>query len=101
MSMVLGTVAAQQQIARTSDLDLEISKIQQAKIDLQRNVADLVDAGSDLDPKSPAAKQLEARKEALVNLEKKLDMQLQAYEGQKATVNKSLGYIQQNCGQSK
>ena len=93
MSIVLSTVATQQKIARTSDLDLEISKIQQAKIDLQRNVADLVDAGSDLDPKSPAAKQLEARKEALVNLEKKLDMQLKAYEAEKQQVNSSLGYI--------
>ncbi len=93
MGIVLSTVASQQKISRTSDLDYKISQAQQAKISLQRSVAELLDAGSDLDPKSPAAKQLEARKEALQNLEKKLDMQIDAYTKERGTVESALSAI--------
>ena len=46
------------------------------KITLETKMA----LGNDLDPDNPAVKQLEARRDKLIILEKKLDLQMQEYQ---------------------
>ncbi len=80
MGIVSGTVTQQYLIAYQNELEYKISLIEQAKLGLSSSVAELVTAGSDLDPESPAVKQLEMRRERLNALEKRLDMQLAEYQ---------------------
>ena len=46
--------------------------------------------GNDLDPENPAVKQLEARRDKLTVLEKKLDLQMQEYQNRLKMVNAEL-----------
>ena len=46
--------------------------------------------GNDLDPDNPAIKQLEARRDKLAILEKKLDLQMQEYQNRLKMVNAEL-----------
>lgn len=62
------------------DLEYKIQLVQQAKADLTAQDAQLINAGTDLSADSPVLKQLEARKERLHLLEKKLDQQLLQYQ---------------------
>lgn len=62
------------------DLEYKIQLVHQAKADLTTQEAQLVNAGTDLSADSPTLKQLEARKERLHLLEKKLDQQLVQYQ---------------------
>ena len=59
------------------DLEYKIQLVHQAKADLTTQE---VNAGTDLSADSPTLKQLEARKERLHLLEKKLDQQLVQYQ---------------------
>ena len=61
------------------DLEYKIQLVSKAKMDLSSQSAELISAGTDLDPNSPVVKQLEARREKLQMLEKKLDQQMLAY----------------------
>lgn len=76
MSIILGAIGKQQNIAETHDLENEIVTIRQSKMHLAASIKDLMNAGTDLDPENPLVKQLEARKERLAQLEKQLDMKL-------------------------
>ena len=68
------------------DLEYKIQLVSQAKSDLSAQSMELVNAGTDLDPNSPVVKQLEARKERLHMLEKKLDQQMLQYQSRLALV---------------
>lgn len=72
------------------DLEYKIQLITQAKMGLSQSVTDLLNAGTDLDPDNPVVKQLEARKEKLYLLEKKLDMQLQQYNSKLQMIEKEM-----------
>lgn len=80
MGIVSSTVTQQYLIAYQNELEYKISLIEQAKLGLTSSVNDLVHAGSDLDPESPAVKQLEMRRERLNQMEKKLDLELSEYK---------------------
>lgn len=62
------------------DLEYKIQLITEAKMNLSRTVTDLLNVGTDLDADDPVVKKLEARKERLNIMEKKLDMQMQQYQ---------------------
>ncbi len=62
------------------DLEYKIQLITEAKMNLSRTVTDLLNVGTDLDSDDPIVKKLEARKERLNIMEKKLDMQMQQYQ---------------------
>lgn len=68
------------------DLEYKIQLVSKAKMDLSSQSAELISAGTDLDPNSPVVKQLEARREKLQMLEKKLDQQMLAYQSKLALV---------------
>ncbi len=73
--------------SQRSDLTYKIDLISQAKADLANQNAQLVNAGTDLSADSPVLKQLEARKERLHLLEKKLDQQLLHYQTQLSMID--------------
>ena len=72
------------------DLEYKIQLVTQAKSDLTSQDAQLVNAGTDLSADSPVLKQLEARKERLHLLEKRLDQQLMQYQSQLKMVETEL-----------
>ena len=72
--------------AQKLDLEYKIQLVSKAKMDLSSQSAELISAGTDLDPNSPVVKQLEARREKLQMLEKKLDQQMLAYQSKLALV---------------
>ena len=62
------------------DLEYKIQLITDAKMNLSKTCTDLINVGTDLSSDDPVVKMLEARKERLNQMEKKLDMQLQQYQ---------------------
>ena len=62
------------------DLEYKIQLITEAKLNLSKTCTDLLNVGTDLDSDDPILKQLEARKERLNQMEKKLDMQMEHYQ---------------------
>lgn len=98
MGIVSGTVTQQYLIAYQNELEYKISLIEQAKLGLSSSVAELVTAGSDLDPESPAVKQLEQRRERLNMLEKKLDLELAEYQTKLGMVRNNQKSNQQLMG---
>ena len=62
------------------DLESKMLIINQEKLRLTSSVNELMNVGSDMDPKSPEVKQLEKRKERLELIEKRLDEKMKRYE---------------------
>lgn len=61
-------------------LETKIQWIASAKMELVASSSEIMALGNDLDPENPAVKQLEARRDKLAILEKRLDMQMQEYQ---------------------
>lgn len=61
-------------------LESKIQWIASAKLELSASADEIMALGNDLDPENPAVKQMEARRDKLMILEKKLNMQQQEYE---------------------
>jgi predicted nucleic acid-binding Zn-ribbon protein len=70
------------------DLEYKIQLITQTRMGLATSVSDLMAIGNDFDPESPATKMLQQRQTKLNALEKKLEMQMQAYQGRLAAIQK-------------
>lgn len=86
--------------SQRSDLTYKIDLVTQAKADIASQNAQLVTAGTDLSADSPVLKQLEARKERLHLLEKKLDQQLLQYQTQLSMVDAQLKRCSEDFNQS-
>lgn len=71
-------------------LETKIQWIASAKLDLVSSSNDIMALGNDLDPNNPAVKQLEARRDKLTVLEKKLDLQMEEYQMRLEMVNKEI-----------
>ncbi len=69
------------------DLEYKIQLITEAKMNLSKTCTDLINVGTDLDSDDPMIKMLEARKERLNIMEKKLDMQMQQYQNKLQMIN--------------
>ena len=93
MGIVTQTVGQQKYIAMQMDLEYKINLINETKLNLTNSMNELVNVGSDFDPSNPMVKQLQARKEKLHQLEKKLDMQLQLYQTQLQLVQQNMGAL--------
>ena len=61
-------------------LETKVQWIASAKMELVASSDEIMALGNDLDPENPAVKQLEARRDKLIVLEKKLDLQMQEYQ---------------------
>lgn len=82
MGIVTKTVGSQQYLAMCSDLEFKINQVNEAKLSLTKSLNELVSIGTDMDPESVEAKQLQERKAKLHQFEKLLDMKLQEYQVQ-------------------
>lgn len=71
-------------------LESKIQWISTAKMELVASSDEILALGNDLDPDNPAVKQLEARRDKLSALEKRLDLQMQDYQNRLQMVNKEL-----------
>lgn len=71
-------------------LETKIQWISTAKMELTTSASEIMALGNDLEPDNPAIKQLEARRDKLAVLEKKLDLQMQEYQNRLQMVNKEL-----------
>ena len=71
-------------------LETKIQWISTAKLELTTSASEIMSLGNDLEPDNPAIKQLEARRDKLAVLEKKLDLQMQEYQNRLQMVNKEL-----------
>lgn len=69
------------------DLEMKIQTITESKLSLTKTIDELVNVGNDMDPESETVKQLQARRDKLNALDKKLDAQLQLYKSQLEMVN--------------
>lgn len=72
-------------------LENKIQWIASAKMDLLASSDEIMALGNDLDPDNPAVKQMEARRDKLAVLEKKLDMQMKEYQSRLEMVKTELG----------
>lgn len=87
-----------------NDLEYKIQLINTARTNLMGTINATMANGADLDPESPEVRLMEQRKQRLMLIDKKLEMELQQYQTQlqminaeEQTVNKSL---QQNIERS-
>ena len=71
-------------------IESKIQWITAAKMELFASSNEIMALGNDLDPDNPAVKQLQARKDKLTLLEKKLDLQLQEYQTRLNMINSEL-----------
>ena len=73
------------------DLEYKMQLISEAKMNLSKTCTDLLTVGTDLSSDDPMVKMLEARKERLNQMEKKLDMQMQQYQQKLQMINAEYG----------
>lgn len=71
-------------------LETKIQWISTAKMELVASSDEILALGNDLDPENPAVRQLEARRDKLSVLEKKLDVQMQEYQSRLQMVDAEL-----------
>ena len=76
--------------AYKTSLESKIQWIASAKMELVASADEIMSLGNDLDPENPAVKQMEARRDRLVVLEKKLDLQMQEYQNRLKMVDAEL-----------
>ena len=73
------------------DLEYKMQLITEAKMNLSKTCTDLINVGTDLSSDDPVVKMLEARKERLNQMEKKLDIQMQQYQQKLQMINQEYG----------
>lgn len=69
------------------DLEYKLQLISEAKMNLSKTATDILNVGTDLDADDPMVKMLEARKERLNIMEKKLDTQMNQYKTKLQMIN--------------
>ncbi len=101
MGLIAATVTKQYLIAYRNELEYKMTLIRQAKLGLSDSVSELIQAGNSYnDPENPIVKQLEARRERLNLLEKKLDMQLSEYETKLKIIEQNISQADSMIGSS-
>jgi len=95
MGLITSSFRQMYLIAYRYTLESKIQWISTAKLELVASSDEILALGNDLDPDNPAVKQLEARRQKLNALEKKLDMQMADYQNRIQMVNAELESCQQ------
>jgi hypothetical protein len=65
-----------------NDLEYKIQLINTARLNLMNEMNSLTANGADLDPESPEVKIMEQRRQRLMLIDKKLEMEMQQYQSQ-------------------
>ena len=81
-------------------LESKIQWIASAKMELVASSDEIMALGNDLNPENPAVKQLEAKRDKLTVLEKKLDLQMQEYQSRLQMVEKELDSTKDAVGKA-
>lgn len=90
MGLIASTYRMMYLTAYQLTLETKIQWIASAKMELVASSDEILALGNDLDPENPAVKQLEARRDKLAALEKRLDLQMQEYQNRLQMVSKEL-----------
>ena len=90
MGLITSTYRMMYLTAYQLTLEQKIQWIATAKMELVASSDEILGLGNDLDPENPAVKQLEARRDKLAILEKRLDIQMQEYQSRLKMVNAEL-----------
>ncbi|MBQ4114956.1 hypothetical protein IJD34_06085 [bacterium] len=90
MGLITSTFRMMYLTAYQLTLETKIQWISSAKMELCASSDEILSLGNDLDPDNPAVKQLEARRDKLTALEKRLDIQMQEYQTRLQMVQKEL-----------
>lgn len=80
MGLVSGIIRLTRLKDMQLDLEFKLQTLSQTKMQLATQGCDLVSIGTDLDPESPEAKQLEQRRQKLQLIEKKIDAEMNKYQ---------------------
>ena len=95
MGLITSTYRTMYLTAYKLTLESKIQWIATAKMELVASSDEILALGNDLDPENPAVKQLEARRDKLTILEKRLDLQMQEYQNRLKMVDTELQSCQQ------
>lgn len=90
MGLISSTYRMMYLTAYQYSLESKIQWISTAKMELVASAGEVMALGNDLEPDNPAVKQLEARRDKLNLLEKRLDLQMQEYQSRLQMVNREL-----------
>ena len=90
MGLISSTFRMMYLTAYKLTLESKIQWIATAKMELVASSDEILALGNDLDPENPAVKQLEARRDKLTVLEKRLDLQMQEYQNRLKMVDAEL-----------
>ena len=90
MGLISSTYRMMYLTAYQLTLESKLQWISTAKLELTASADEILALGNDLDPENPAVKQMEARRQKLVMLEKRLDLQIQEYQNRLQMVSKEL-----------
>lgn len=87
MGLATSQLRLMQLMLHRMDLQYKVQLISEAKMNLSKTCTDLLNVGTDLDSDDPMLKKLEARKERLNMMEKKLDTQMAQYNTRLDMIN--------------
>ena len=90
MGLITSTFRMMYLTAYKLTLESKVQWIATAKMELVASSDEILALGNDLDPDNPAVKQLEARRDKLTVLEKRLDLQMQEYQNRLKMVDAEL-----------
>ena len=90
MGLITSTYRMMYLTAYKLTLESKIQWIATAKMELVASSDEILALGNDLDPDNPAVKQMEARRDKLTVLEKRLDLQMQEYQNRLDMVSAEL-----------
>ena len=90
MGLITSTFRMMYLTAYKLTLESKIQWIATAKMELVASSDEILALGNDLDPENPAVKQLEARRDKLTGVEKRLDLQMQEYQNRLRMVDAEL-----------
>ncbi|MDD3593123.1 MAG: hypothetical protein PHX18_00675 [Candidatus Gastranaerophilales bacterium] len=80
MALASSQIREQMYIAQEHDLNNILTRLNSIKMNLSNNMNDLLNVGTNLDPDSPESRVIEARRQKLALLEKKMDMEIAQYQ---------------------
>lgn len=90
MGLISSTYRMMYLTAYQLTLESKLQWISTAKLELTASADEILALGNDLDPENPAVKQMEARRQKLTQLEKRLDLQIQEYQNRLQMVTKEI-----------
>ncbi len=100
MGVCTDTMTITRLSSQKHDLEYQTQLITDTKMKLARSASELMQVGTDLDPESPALREIEHRRENLHRMEKKLDMQLEANKSRIQAISTEMQSVQQMLQQN-